>query len=79
MFFAFRRQTFNYELSLIIVPIRRDFPFLIQLPAVCFDFPGRQLRKLSSAYFQFLVPLLSFKGHRITILNCQIVIGIFLI
>ena len=43
----------------------------IQSPAVCYDFPGRQLRHLSSAYFQLLKPFLSFKSHITTVLIAQ--------
>ena len=43
------------------------------------DFPGRQLRQLSSAYFQLLMSFLSFKGHTVTVLIVQTVAKAFLI
>ena len=49
----------------------------IQLLPVCFDLSIRQAVQLSSAYFQLLQPLLSFKDHRITVLKFQPTIWIF--
>ena len=46
---------------------------------VCFDFPGRQLRHLSSTYFQLLKPFLTFKGHRNTVLIAQNVAEAYII
>ena len=49
------------------------------LPTVCYDFSDKQLRHLSSAYFQLLKPFLSFKGNRITLSIAQNVVKAFIV
>ena len=44
-----------------------------------YDFLGRQLKHLSSAYFQLLKPFLTFKGHRNTVLIAQNVAKAYII
>ena len=61
------------------VGILQTRPFVYPWPAVCFDFPGRQLRQLTLAYFQLLKPFLSFISHRITVLIAQNVAKAFIV
>ena len=61
------------------VGILQTRPFVYPSPVVCFDLSDRQAGQLSSAYFQLLKPLLSFKSHRITVLIAQKVAKAFIV